>query len=285
MGIGVGFRRTGLALALACAAAAGITACEAVLGLGDLGDRPGDGGGGSDGTVGLDAAPDAGSDAISSDGPSADHATGADASSDAGSDGPGVPEGSVETGADAASDGGGGVDGGGSDAATDAGSECGVLPTLHPMDAGVLYCGLTDAGTNYECPPGQECCFGGALGGGQFAPNVCAASGSVCTNGGQADAGGFPAAPIECNQIVDCIAGGNAAATACCLQGATNITVPGCFPKYGQGTGVVCEGTGGGAPTHCPAGEIQVCTSQADCPTGTQCTAAKWKIFQIGVCL
>jgi hypothetical protein len=47
----------------------------------------------------------------------------------------------------------------------------------------------------------------------------------------------------------------------------------------------VCEGTAGGTTaTACAAGETQVCSSQADCPTGTTCTAGKWKLYQLGFC-
>jgi hypothetical protein len=177
----------------------------------------------------------------------------------------------------------------------DAGTDCGSTPTQHVSEAGTIFCGFGegDAGDQY-CPIGQECCLGGAISGG-FAPDGCYQYGSVCTNGG-GDAGSKNEQPlqIECNQISDCHANGNTGATACCLQGnaecaggytcgSTTGTCP--YPKYSDGTGIACEGTGGGTTaTACAAGEIQVCSSQADCASGT-CTFGKWKIVELGFCL
>ena len=176
--------------------------------------------------------------------------------------------------------------GGTSDAGT--GTECGSIPALHQDEAGSIFCGYDDAGTSFSCTPGQQCCLGGEINS-VFAPQVCATFGSDCTNGGNPDAGtgNFVAVPIACNQIADCIANGNANATACCLQGAKAPTpVTGCgYDKSTNGSAIVCEGTAGGAATPCAAGEIQICSSQADCPTGTTCTAGKWKLYQLGFCL
>ena len=142
---------------------------------------------------------------------------------------------------------------------------------------------------------GQQCCLGGAEGT-SFAPDGCYTYGSTCTNGGGGDSStNEQPLPIECNQISDCAANGNSGATACCLQGnakcATGYTcgssqTGACpYPKYSDGTGVACEGTGGGGTaTACAAGEVQVCSSQTDCATGT-CTFGKWKIVELGFCL
>ena len=133
-----------------------------------------------------------------------------------------------------------------------------------------------------SCTTGQECCVGGAILPGQFAPDVCTTFAGTCPNG-SADAG-IPPIPIECNQLSDCAANG-LSSNACCLQGAHLAIVAGCgYLKASGGTGVVCEGTGGGGPKACAAGDIQVCSSQSDCPTGTMCVPSKWKLFQIGVC-
>jgi hypothetical protein len=178
----------------------------------------------------------------------------------------------------ASSSGGEGGGSSGGDAGT--GPDCGNTPSLHATEAGTIFCGYEpDGGPAIDCPTGKQCCLGGALGGGTYAPEECVTWGTACTN--PADGG----IPIACGQISDCTANGQAGATACCLQGATVATVAGCgFPKYSHGTGIVCEGDGGGAATACAAGETQICTSQADCPAGKTCTAGKWKIYQLGFC-
>ncbi|MGH7294782.1 MAG: hypothetical protein ACRELB_07615, partial [Polyangiaceae bacterium] len=162
------------------------------------------------------------------------------------------------------------------------------IPSLHQNEAGAIYCGFSDAGS-LNCPTGQECCLGGQISG-TFAAEQCATYGTACTNGGSPDAGTGNSAAIDiaCNQISDCTANGNSGATACCLQGAkAPAPVTGCgYDKSTGGNAIVCEGSsGGGTATPCAAGEIQICSSQADCPTGTTCTPGKWKIYQIGFCL
>ena len=147
---------------------------------------------------------------------------------------------------------------------------------------------MPDGGPAFNCNAPQQCCLGGEINA-VFSDEVCAAYGSFCTNG--TDAGGTgnaPAVPVECNQISDCRANGNTGATACCLQGATApALVAGCgYDKSTHGNDIVCEGDAGGTTaTACQAGEIQICSSQADCPANTTCTAGKWKIYQIGFCL
>jgi hypothetical protein len=94
---------------------------------------------------------------------------------------------------------------------------------------------------------------------------------------------------IACTQIADCVANGATGATvACCLQGATAPADPaGCtYPKSHSGTAVACETTSGtgNAPGTCAAGEVQICSADADCPAGLHCVAGKWKILQVGFC-
>jgi hypothetical protein len=177
---------------------------------------------------------------------------------------------------------------GGDDAGLfDAGS-CGSIPTLHQDPPGDIYCGSGDAGA-LDCLASAGdgmCCLGGSLGNGVYAAQVCSPNAMVgCPNGGE-DAGGTPAIPIQCNQIADCTANGFQGAGACCLQGATAPSDPlGCgYLKAKGGTAIVCEGSVGGSATACAAGEIQICSSNADCPQGTTCTPGKWKIFQLGFC-
>jgi hypothetical protein len=186
------------------------------------------------------------------------------------------------------SSGGAGDDGGGDGGTTTA--DCGSIPTLHQNPSGDLYCGfnpdggaggldcVADAGTGW-------CCLGGKVGTG-YAPQICGANAAECLANGAPDAAGGAGLPIPCNQISDCPANGFMGATACCLQGASApATVAGCgYLKAKGGTAVVCEGTGGGAATSCAAGEVQICSSDTDCPTGTTCKPGKWKIFQIGFC-
>jgi hypothetical protein len=185
------------------------------------------------------------------------------------------------------SSGGSGSSSGSSSGGGDGGVDCGTTPMLRPDEAGTIYCGFGAAdGGSLTCATGTECCLGGGLGGSMFAPQECATYGATCTNGG-GDAASTNEQPIaiECAQISDCTANGKQA-TACCLQGAKSSTVAGCgYPKYSDGTGIVCEGTGGGAVTACASGEVQVCSAQSDCPAQTTCTAGKWKILQLGFCM
>ncbi len=186
-----------------------------------------------------------------------------------------APGGGVSPGGSGSTGTGGSSGGGGP---PDAGAGCGAPPSLQPQQGGTIFCGASSAGVALLCDSQEECCLGGTLGAGQYAPEECAPLGATCTNGTGPIA-------IACNQIADCRQDG-LASTACCLQGAHETTVAGCgYPKFSGGTAIACEGSGGGSPTSCAAGETQVCSSQADCPTGTTCTAGKWKIYQLGFCL
>jgi hypothetical protein len=270
------------ALALAASGLA-VSACSSSNGNPFTSDD--DGGGAEASHGGHDAA--GGNDSTAGGETGTDGGAGGDASS-------GNDTGSAKDTGAGNGDGGGTTEGGDGGASADAADggvdaadanvpECGAIPTLHPDDAGTIYCGFTDGGS-LLCPTGQECCLGGSLGAGQFAPEVCASYGATCTNGGVD--GGSPAVPITCAQVADCRANGNAGATSCCLQGATVSTVPGCgYPKFSHGSAIVCEGDAGGPATPCGPGETQICSSQADCPSGTTCTAGKWKIYQLGFCL
>jgi hypothetical protein len=160
-------------------------------------------------------------------------------------------------------------------------ASCGSPPTLHLELPGTIFCGFGADGGLLTCDVGEECCLGGALGGGMYAAQVCQATGSTCTLG-------TGPIPIACNQGADCTANGVGGAVACCLQGAKGpAPKPGCtYPAAQDGTAVACETSGPApGPGVCAAGEIQICESQADCPTGTTCVPGKWKIFQVGFCM
>lgn len=196
-----------------------------------------------------------------------------------------MDSGNEDTGSGSSSGGSGSSSGG----TGDAGVDCGKIPMLYPNPAGQLYCFKGADGGTLDCVADSGtgyCCYGGSLGGGQYAPQICGADPAACTNGAP-DAGGTAAIPIQCEQIADCTLLGAPGATACCLQGSSApAAVAGCgYAKVTRGTAVICEGDGGGAPTACQAGEVQLCSQQADCPSGTTCTAGKWKTFDIGFCM
>jgi hypothetical protein len=201
----------------------------------------------------------------------------------------GSTTGSSGSGSSSGASGSGSTSSGGSGGPIDAGSvpdaACGATPTLHQTPPGTIYCGTFDAGA-LLCTTGRECCLGGLVGAGVFAPDECSTFGTACTNGAP-DAGGTSGIPIHCNQVADCHVNGQGS-TSCCLRGGALMSVPGCgYPKVSGGTDVVCEISAqlAGGVSPCGAGEVQVCSSQLDCPTGTTCTAGKWKIFQLGFCL
>ncbi len=169
------------------------------------------------------------------------------------------------------------------------GMDCGTkIPTLHQNPAGDIYCGYLpgDSGAALDCVADSGtgwCCLGGSLGGGQYAPQICSANSAGCLADGNPDAG-KPGIPIQCNQISDCPGNGATGATACCLQGGSLESCAGGFSKAVGGNQIVCEGSGGGSATACQPGEIQICSSQADCPSGSTCKPGKWKLYQIGFC-
>ncbi len=237
-------------------------------------------GGGSDGGQ-SDAQP---VDSSGSSGGSGGFGSSSSAGSSGGSGGSSSGLGSSSgTGSSSSGGSGGFADDGG---VYDSGINCGSIPALHPNPAGDIFCGIEADGGLLQCIASQgdgTCCLGGSLGGGMYAPEMCAQNAAGC----MIPAEGTNPIPIQCNRIADCAPNGAAGATACCLQGATGpAPVPGCgYDRVKAGTAVVCEGSGGGAPSVCAAGEVQICSSNADCPSGTTCTAGKWKIYQLGFCL
>ncbi len=238
--------------------------------------------------------------------------SGSNGSSSGGSSGSGSGSGSSGGGADSGPDATSGSSSGGSSSGSGSSSGCKSDPTLHPGTAGQIFCGYTDAGS-FNCMSGQQCCLGGKEGSG-FAPEACVSFGATCSNGSGP-------IPIECQQPEDCAANGKAGAV-CCLQGGASIpaAVAGCDAKDLKsqgGTAIACEtptgssgggldaggadagasdggvsdaasqsdaGMGGGSAS-CASGELQVCESESDCPSGKTCTPTRWKLYEIGVCL
>jgi hypothetical protein len=257
------------AAALACGANACSSSSSNALGGDDGGTTPATEAG-ADASGDATASPEAGADAgLPDSSTSSDSGAAAETSTD--------DSGMANGDSGAGSDTGGPQDSG-------AAPDCGSTPTLHLDPGGTIFCGYGADGGKVDCLTGTECCLGGDLGGGTFAPEQCGARGATCHNGGEPDAGGSLAIPIACMQIADCTANGVASAAACCLQGATSPLAVCTYPKAEYGTAVVCE-TGNTSPGTCAAGELQICSSQSDCPSGTTCTAGKWKLFQVGFCL
>jgi hypothetical protein len=161
------------------------------------------------------------------------------------------------------------------------GMDCGSTPSPHPSMGGSmsLYCpfGPDDAGKGSGPPikcdsPTQHCCLGGSIGGGEFAPSECAATGSACSNGGTSEAG---ATDIPCEVPQDCAMAG----MACCAIGGSPTLVAGCGYYQERGlSGTTCAAS-------CGAGQFQLCGTNTDCPMGMTCTGFKSKGMQLGFCM
>jgi len=180
----------------------------------------------------------------------------------------------VTTTTDAGKDTGTTADTGTQDTGTTA--DCGSIPKLHPVEAGTIFCGYTDAG-GLNCTTGEQCCLGGKTGTNTYAPEQCATWGGPCDNP-PPDGGTV----IECGQNADCTVNGMDGGV-CCLKGAgAPALVSGCtYYKSAGGTAISCEAPTNGA---CAAGETQICEQDSDCPQGKTCTPVKWKLYQLGFC-
>ena len=66
---------------------------------------------------------------------------------------------------------------------------------------------------------------------------------------------------------------------------AAATTIPFFIPNVPAGSGYTITLSAGNGVGTCAAGEVQICSSAADCPAGKQCIAGKWKIFQVGFCM
>jgi hypothetical protein len=170
----------------------------------------------------------------------------------------------------------GGSSGSSSGTMDDAGSDaCKTPPTLHPDDGGTIYCPFGPDGSAIYCSATTTvCCIGGGTSG-NYQVSKCQDKAMECDNP-SADAAG-PARRVECEDSLNCGTSG-----ICCAKGGVPSDM-GCGyplekPSFSQTTCV----TDGGA---CALGDFQLCSSQAECPMGKTCTAARTSIgVQIGFC-
>jgi hypothetical protein len=187
-----------------------------------------------------------------------------------------TPDGSKGDGGGAGDDGSATEDGSKKDGTTtEAGKDCGAPPGLHNTPDAGIYCPFQadagpDGGSRY-CPQlvGEHCCMYGATSGKASSCNTVA---TPCE--GDVDAGG---ADFECDEPSDC-----PAATKCCLRGTVKKD-PVCFNFGSLIKGSHCAAT-------CPAGELTMCATQAECagvgaPGGPTCSPFDTKGKELGACL
>ncbi len=147
--------------------------------------------------------------------------------------------------------------------ASEAGVDCGPPSPLFPS-TGTIYCPFPEAGTLNCTPAVEECCVGGSLPGGGYAPSVCAPFGSSCANG-------TGPAQYECQGPGQCVDGG-----VCCgtLAG---IGPDSCGNLKGQITQMLCE-------TACSLSENAICGSPLECDVGKQCLPLRSRGVSLGYC-
>ncbi len=145
-------------------------------------------------------------------------------------------------------------------------ADCGSFPTLHPESMPGVYCPFS-GNPSITCMAYQECCETPA---GAGSPSTCEMFGSTC-----------PVANSitwECEDPIACMGNPGAAGPVCCGQGSVQLD-SNCGYHYGSGfMGTVCAAS-------CAAGEVTICETQSECPSGTTCTPFKTKGLQIGACL
>jgi hypothetical protein len=160
---------------------------------------------------------------------------------------------------------------GGSETGTDGGGEggtCATTPKLFPGNGTTLYCPFIGDGgdvpdaAGYCTPKTDECCVGGSLDGGGFAPSSCNPIHAACTDGK------FPT-QIECEDpATDCPHAGD----LCCASAATPNT--GSVPQWVASCGYyqLAEWDYNKCAATCSNTEVQICATQAECPANTLCT-------------
>jgi hypothetical protein len=141
--------------------------------------------------------------------------------------------------------------------------DCGrAPPTFHPVDAGTgPYCphsGVGDAGNN-TCPVGETCCEHAADAG---QPSSCQAAACAASDTSWA-----------CQDPNNCGGG-----QVCCAIAASAGQDPGCsFYFLSKFKGTACR-------TACATGELTVCESDAQCPSGKTCQNVTAKGGSFGFC-
>ncbi|MDB4993173.1 MAG: hypothetical protein JWM74_605 [Myxococcaceae bacterium] len=157
----------------------------------------------------------------------------------------------------------------------EAGKDCGTGPGLHNTPDAGIYCPFQadagpDAGSRY-CPQlvGEHCCMYGATSG---KPSTCNTVATPCDS--DVDAGG---ADFECDEPSDC-----PGPQKCCLRGSVKKD-PVCYNFGSLIKGSHCA-------VNCPAGELTMCSTQAECagvgaPGGPTCSPFDTKAKELGACL
>lgn len=185
-------------------------------------------------------------------------------------------DGSARDGGDAGAGDAGKKDGSGGDAqakdsgTADAAKECGTAPALHTTPTEGVFCpfqadsGAADASAACPSTPGEHCCIYPKA---ANKPATCNTVAQGCD--GEIDAGG---SDFACDEPADCVGG-----QVCCLDGIA-LKDPVCYYFGSKVRQTKCR-IGG-----CNAGELTVCSAQADCATGT-CTAMDTKGKELGVCV
>jgi hypothetical protein len=182
------------------------------------------------------------------------------------------------TGSEGGGGDGGAIDSGGNEGGGDSAGGCthGNPPSLHVSDGGPtsLFCGFkaNDAGTLYCDPHTQNCCVGGSMGTG-FADPTCNTKGVACVNGTMPK-------EIDCEDSNDCPVVGS----ICCYTGPVPTLDPTCN-YYRATSGISTHCVDPDAGTACASGEQQICSSNAECPSGKTCTPFKTIYFGLGFCM
>jgi hypothetical protein len=163
---------------------------------------------------------------------------------------------------------------GGTGGSTVDAGECGKVTTLHPpnLDAGpgTIYCpfsATTDGGKNEYCTPEtQHCCVTPE---GSPTASACEPTGTACITG---------ATDWQCEDpLTDCPSG-----MICCSNSGASLgigTPAGTCGNYAHKmTGTQCVAAG-------MCNGIQMCTSDAECPTGQTCTPFAKGGNDVGGCM